>query len=141
MALIVSKSKFKRLEEIGESLINYESGKRCHHFSFILYKNRIISIGSNNKKTHPTNLINRKVSIRTGEDFSDQKYTCSEFNAILKLKRLTNVDTRKCILVNMRFDRNKNLSSSFPCMSCQNLLKYHNFKKIIWTDHKGDYYE
>lgn len=141
MVFPVSNIKFKRLEEIGESLIDFSSAKRCHHFSFILYKNKILAIGSNNQKTHPSNLKNPKISIRTGEDFSNQKYTCSEFHAILKLKRQTNIDSKKCVLVNMRFDRNGKLSYSRPCMSCQNLLKYHNFKKVIWTDNNGDYHE
>ena len=133
--------KFKRLEEIGESLIDYSSSKRCHHFSFILYKNRIVAIGSNNKKTHPTNLKNPKISTKTGENFSDQKFTCSEFSAILKLKRLTNIDSKKCTLVNIRYDRNKKLALAKPCMSCDNLLRYFLFKKIYSTNNKGEYEE
>jgi hypothetical protein len=90
-------NKFKRLEEISRSLVDYNSSKRCHHFSFILHKNKIISIGNNSKKTHPLNLKNRKTSLRTGEDFSDQKHICSEFSAINKLKNMTGKDPLKLI--------------------------------------------
>ena len=131
--------RFKRLEEISKSLLDFNSNKRCQHFSFILYKNRVISIGNNSKKTHPSNLKNRKTSLRTGEDFSDQKHICSEFSAINKLKNMTNIDTKKCVLVNLRYNRNGEIALSKPCMSCETLLKYFSFKRVIWTDNDGNY--
>jgi deoxycytidylate deaminase len=130
---------YKRLEEVARSLVGYNSDRRCRHFSFILYKNRLIATGTNNSKTHPMNLKNRKVSRVTGDDYSDQKQTCSEFNAILKLKRLTNIDTKKCNIINIRFDRNNNIAMAKPCMSCQSLLRYFEFKNIIYTDNSGNY--
>lgn len=141
MALTVNKSHFRRLEEIAESLIDWDDNIRCRHFSFILNKKRIVSIGMNQRKTHPTNLKNRKISKITGEDFSEQKHICSEFNAIIKLKRLTNIDTKKCTLINIRYDRNKKLALAQPCMSCDSLLAYHGFKKIIWSTNDGKYEE
>ncbi len=119
-------------------MTDFSNKKRCHHFSFILKKNRVISIGVNTKKTHPKNLINRKVSLKTGVDFSEEKHTCSEFNSILKLKNLTNIDTKKCVLVNIRIDKNNNTGHSKPCMSCENLLKFFEFKKILWTNKNGE---
>lgn len=130
---------YKRLEEIAQSLIEYNSHRRCRHFTFVLYKNRLIATGINSSKTHPLNLINRKISKVTGNDYSDQKQTCSELNAILKLKRLTNIDTKKCVLVNIRFDRNNRVAIARPCMSCQSLLRYFEFKSIIYTDNSGNY--
>ena len=137
--LSANKLHFKRLEDIAVSLINWNDPIRCRHFSFILNKKRIVAIGFNQQKTHPTNLKNRKVSVITGEDFSDQKHICSEFSAIIKLKNLTNIDTKKCTLVNLRYDRNKQLALASPCMSCISLLKYHEFKKVIWTNNSGEY--
>jgi hypothetical protein len=131
---------FSRLEEISKSLIDENCFKtRCRHFSFIIYKRKIISIGMNCNKTHPINLLNPKFSKENGLNFSDQKQVCSELNAILKLKRLTNIQTDRCTLVNLRYDKNKKLTLSKPCSSCENLLKYHNFKKIIWTNVDGEY--
>jgi deoxycytidylate deaminase len=131
------KIQLTRFEEIAKSLIDWGEEKRCRHFSFITYKKRIVSIGWNSPKTHPTNLKNRKISVRTGEDFSNQKHTCSEFHAIKKLKSLTNIDTKKCALVNIRYNRNKKIAMAKPCMSCINLLKFHEFKSILYTDNIG----
>ena len=130
---------FKRLEDIAQSLIDWNESIRCRHFSFILNKKKIVAIGTNQQKTHPTHLKNRKVSTRTGEDFSEQKHTCSEFSAIIKLKNLTNIDTKKCTLVNLRYDRNRKLALACPCMSCVSLLKYHEFKTIFYTNECGKY--
>lgn len=134
-----ARNSHKRLEEIAESLIDWNEEKRCKHFSFIIYKKRIVAIGTNQPKTHPVHLKNRKVSVRTGIDFSEQKHTCSEFNAIIKLKRLTNINTKKCSLVNLRYDKNKKISLARPCMSCSSLLKYFQFKNILFTDNNGTY--
>ena len=130
---------FDRLEDVALSLLDNHNANRCRHFSFIIYKNRLIATGLNCNKTHPLNLRNRKISRLTGEDYSNQKQTCSELNAILKLKRLTNIDTRKCTLVNLRYDRNDNKALAKPCMSCTSLLKYHNFKQVIWSTNNGGY--
>ena len=118
-----SKLQFKRLEELAISLIDTNKYKRCYHFSFIIYKKKIVSVGTNASKTHPANLKNRKISKRTGEDISEQKHTCSELNAICKFKKLTNIHTEKCTLINLRYDRNWNIAIAKPCMSCENLLK------------------
>jgi hypothetical protein len=128
----------QRLKDLAFSLMDSSSKKRCHHFSFIMHKGRIISIGQNNTKTHPINLINRKTSSKTGKDFSNEKHTCSEFNAILKFRKLTNINSSKCSIVNIRIDRNNNLAFAKPCMSCESLLKYFEFKNIYWSDHTGE---
>lgn len=128
---------FQKLEDIASSLLENHNANRCRHFSFILHKGRIISIGLNSNKTHPLNLRNRKISRITGEDYSSQKQTCSELSAILKLKRLTNIDTRKCTLINLRYDRNDKIAMAKPCSSCQSLLRYHNFKQVIWSTDNG----
>lgn len=128
---------FQRLEDIAQSLLDNHNANRCRHFSFILYKGRLIATGLNSIKTHPINLRNKKISKITGEDYTKQKQTCSELNAIVKLKRLTNIDTRKCTLINLRYDRNNKLAIAKPCMSCVSLLKYHSFKQVIWSTGYG----
>lgn len=79
------------------------------------------------------------MSVETGEDVSNQKYTCSEFNAINKLKNTSNIDIRKCVLVNLRYDRNKKLAYAKPCASCGSLLSYFRFKRVFYTNDKGNY--
>jgi hypothetical protein len=132
---------YKRLEKIASSLMRQTREKRCYHFSFAVYKGRVLAVGSNIQKTHPINLINRKVSQRTGVDFSEYKHICSEFNVVNKIKNLTNVNFKKCTLVNIRYDRNMRLALAKPCMSCQSLLSFFEFKRVVWTNNQGEYCE
>jgi hypothetical protein len=130
---------FTRLEDIAYSLFDLEKGKRSNHFSFVTYKNRIISIGQNKKKTHPTNLKNPKISRKTGENFSKEKHICAEFDAIKKLINTTNIPLKKCELMSIRIDRNNNISYSKPCDSCLNLLNFFDIKKVYYTDRIGEW--
>jgi hypothetical protein len=132
---------FKRFERIARDLIAITNNKRCYHFSFILFKRRVLAIGANIQKTHPVNLKNRKVSIRTGDDYSEFKHICSELNAINKLKKLTNINTKKCTLINIRYDRNMKIALAKPCMSCQSLLSVFTFKRVFWSNDEGGYCE
>lgn len=129
---------FNKIKEISYAL--YNKNPLNFHTSFIIHKGRIISIGVNNKKTHPGNLFNPKIN-RRGDDISPIKGTCSEFNAIIKLKNTTNFPTNKCILINARIDRNKLFNLARPCNSCQSLLRYFEFKHIFYTGEDGTFEE
>lgn len=126
---------FERLEEIAFALYDHEHPLRTFHVSFILQRRKILSIGINNVKTHPVNLLNPKFD-NQGQVFSD-KGTCSELNAISKLIRQTRVNTEICSLVNIRIDKNGKLNHSAPCLSCQSLIAHHGFKKVFFTNENG----
>ena len=54
---------FNKIIEVSYALINkHNADLRCRHFSFIIDRNRIISIGLNSLKTHPLNLKYRYVN-------------------------------------------------------------------------------
>ena len=131
----------KILEKIKEIAFAFDRElfpNRSLHLSFIIYKGRIISIGQNSKKTHPTNLKNKKIN-REGINISPIKGTCSELSAIKKLKALTNIPTDKCQLINIRINKNNQIRMSKPCVSCDNLLAYHSFQSVWFSDEKGEF--
>jgi len=122
---------------LTKALHELDSDLKCQHSSFIFHKNRIITIGKNSKKSNPTNRRNPKTGTN-GEQISD-KYTCSELNAFIKFKNLTNIDFSKTNLVTTRIDRNGEIRNSKPCTSCQNLIKFLNPKKIFYSiDSNGE---
>jgi len=133
-------NKFNKLIEISYALYDKSSDKRCQHFSFILFKNRIISIGQNSVKTHPINIRNSVVG-RDGSDLRHIKTTCSELAALIKLKNTTNIRYKKCVMVNVRIDRNKKINYSHPCAFCQSLLAYFNLKQVFFTNSFGKFEE
>lgn len=112
---------------------------RTWHFTAIWLKNRLLSVGINKKRTHPRNLLNKKFN-REGLDISGEKYSCSEIIAWLKLgKRRNTIDLNKCIMVNIRVDRNGNIGLSRPCKSCESLLQYIQPKKVYFTNEKSTF--
>ena len=77
--------KFKKLKEISLAMApKHPSDQRCRHFSFILHKKRILSIGFNSIKTHPLNLklnfVNKK-----NDPINNVVGTHSELSAVIKL--------------------------------------------------------
>ena len=96
---------------------------RCKHFSFLIKKNRIISIGWNNGfKTHP-------LANKYGHRFCSIH---SELHCISSFK-----NTNGLILVNVRIDSNGKLKCSKPCGPCQKMLIDFNITNIFYTTEKG----
>lgn len=125
---------FRKCTEISYALLKKHGNYRCKHFSFIFYKNRLITIGINNpNKTHPKNL---KIGFynRRGEDISHTIGVHSELSAILKLGE---EECSKYTLVNTRINRNLELDLSKPCEGCKSLLGQLNFKKIYYSTGNG----
>lgn len=131
---------FPRLIEIGYALFNpAEHEPRCFHMSAVIYKGRPISISTNSLRTHPINVRYNPIFNHSGQNITDSKGSCSEFLACQKLKRISNVDFNKCILVNIRINRRGELANSHPCFSCQSLLRYFSFKNVYFTNDRGNF--
>ena len=127
----------KRIIDLTFSLQDSNKTKcRCRHFSFILNKNKILSVGINNpKKTHPRN-IKYKYTGRYNNDISVYVGIHSEMSAII---RYGFEDCTNHILVNTRLNVANSISNSRPCSGCQNLLKQLNFKRVYYTNNNGSF--
>ena len=131
--------KFQKSVELSYALYDeVENGHRCKHFSLVFYKDRVITIATNNKKTSPWNLRNPKIN-RQGIDISHLKGSCSELRATLQLKRKTNIPYNKCVLINVRIDRNRQINIAKPCSGCFNLLKFTGYREIYYTNKIGNF--
>jgi deoxycytidylate deaminase len=127
---------FDKIIEVTYALINkHNADLRCRHFSFILDRNRIISIGMNSTKTHPMNLKYNYIN-KNKEKISDIVGTHSELNAVIKLGI---EDCSKLTLVNTRINRNNLLDHSAPCNGCSDMIKQLNFKNVYHTDSQADF--
>ena len=107
----------------------YPYKKRCRHFSFIFERNRLVSIGINNPKTHPMNLKYNYIGKKENK-INEVIGTHSELSAVIKIgfencKGLT--------IVNTRINRNNQLDYSYPCNGCCDMIKRMGFKKLIYT--------
>jgi deoxycytidylate deaminase len=122
---------FNKIIEVTYALINkHNADLRCRHFSFILDRNRIVSIGMNSTKTHPMNLKYNYIN-KNKEKISDIVGTHSELNAVIKLGE---EDCSRLTLVNTRINRNNLLDHSAPCSGCSDMIHQLNFKNVYYTD-------
>ena len=117
---------FNRWLEIARAMYEFDYELRCQHFSFLIYKGRILSIGRNSKKTNPNNF-----KVQIGDFF---RGTCSEFNAINKIKNKTNLPLSEMTMVNIRLNSFLQIRNSRPCSSCQKLLLTTGVKKVYHTN-------
>lgn len=112
--------------------------KHSRHVSFLLYRNRIASIGINNPfKTHPRN---RKYNFRgrNDEDISHFVGIHSELSAVIKLGE---EDLSKYDLVNVRINKNGNVSLSKPCNGCTDMINQLGIRKVLYTNDAGEFVE
>ena len=114
---------------------NYEL--RTQHFTFVVFKNKILTIGRNQKKSHSIHIKNPRIG-RNGNKIID-KSICSEWAALSKLKNTTNIPFNKITLINVRVDKNKNIKNSRPCTSCLSLCKFFDIRKIFYTNNSGNF--
>jgi deoxycytidylate deaminase len=125
---------FSKIVEVSYALINkHNADLRCRHFSFVLDKNKIVSIGLNSLKTHPKNLKYNYVN-KLNENISDIVGTHSELSAVIKLGE---EDCSGLTLVNTRINRNDELDFSAPCSGCCDMIKQLNFKNIYFSNNMG----
>lgn len=99
---------------------------RNRHFTFIVKRNRILSIGWNSTKTHPR--------------ANKYKYRFdaihSELSAVLKFKGNLS-DLRDCVLINSRINSLGIIGYAKPCKFCLDWLGNLNFRKIYYSSHEG----
>ena len=127
---------FNKIIEVSYALINkHNADLRCRHFSFILDRNRIISIGLNSPKTHPLNLKYNYIN-KNNQKISDIVGTHSELSAVIKLGE---EDCSGLTLVNTRINRNNQLDFSAPCFGCCDMIKQLNFKSVYYSNTKGNF--
>lgn len=122
--------KYENLIEKSFDLIELPNCKR-KHFSFVLWKKKIISVGWNNAwRTHP-------ISNKFGHRFNAIH---SELAAIKNMSRPVSF-LKECKLVNIRVNRHGLVLMSKPCGSCENMLKYFGIREIVYTNNDGKFVE
>jgi deoxycytidylate deaminase len=109
---------------------------RCRHFSFIFDGPRLVSVGLNSRKTHPSNLLYSYAG-RDGSSSSWSVGTHSEMNAVVK------ADTRHfrgMAIVNTRVNRRGELDYSRPCAGCMDMINKMGFGEVYYTTREGEFF-
>ena len=125
--MISDKIKIK-LIDISFSLINIPNSEK-KHFSFIVNRNKILSIGWNDSKvTHP---IAKRYGYWEGVRHS-------ELDAILKfLPHYKNL--KDCSLINVRVNSKGFIKQSKPCSICSKLIVNYGIGNVYHTNELGNF--
>ena len=119
----VQKKVMSRILQLTQNMKNIPKG-RARHFSFLVCKNTILSIGWNDyNKTHT---LAKKFGYYNGNIHS-------ELACIVSCQR----DLKNCIMVNTRIGHNNEYLMSKPCKHCQRLLLWYNIDNILYSTIEG----
>lgn len=120
--------KFTKLVKLSHQMLELPDSK-SKHFSFILMRNKILSVGYNLCfKSHP-------LAQRYGHRFNS---THAEL-AVIKNFPYSPSLLSKCKLVNIRIKANGQLSMAKPCKNCAKLLKDFDLTDIWYTNWQGEF--
>lgn len=115
----------KKIYDISLSLYNMPD-TRNKHFSFLVRRNKIISIGWNKAfQTHP-------IAAKFGHRFNCIHSELDVINNFPYPFRMLPLYT----LINVRV-KYKSLRISHPCLKCINMLKFFGLKDVIYSTDQG----
>lgn len=127
---MISKKLARKLFETANNLIHLPDA-RSKHFSFIVERNCILSVGWNKSfKTHP-------LAKRYGHRFSSIH---SELDAIKNFPYAP-ASLIYYKFVNLRIMGDGSVGLSKPCVHCQELLAKFGIEQIYYSDHDGNFHE
>ena len=116
---------------------------KVHIGCIAVYQNRIIGIGCNTNKTHPTQKYYNRYRI-DDNDFDNSESLLpklhAEINCINQLKHL-NINFSKVKLYIYRIRKDQPFGMARPCPSCMAAIKDLGIKNIYYTTNDGYSYE
>ena len=123
----------KILDLLGKVAIGVDGVNTSRHAAALVYKNDIVAIGVNQKKTHP---FQKRYQKR-----ADCTWLHSEIDAIKKALRTVKVDDLgKYTLYVARVRKDMSWGDSKPCSGCMKAIIDFNIRSVFYTC-EGDYYE
>jgi len=103
---------------------------RSRHAAAIIYRNRIISVGTNHLKTHPFQIKYRRRP--------DAIYLHAEVAAIKRaIRHLSEKELKRSTLVSVRVKYDHNMNPRFgmskPCEGCQRAIAEFGIRYVYYT--------
>ena len=122
----------KHLQLIAEDLAPVSNARLA---AALLYKNKIVSVGCNQDKSHPFAFEYSKNP--------EAIYLHAETDCILKAKkRLGERELARSTLVVVRVKSGCNGGREFglarPCLGCSNCIEDHNIRRVIYTENSTE---
>lgn len=103
---------------------------RSRHAAAIIYRNRIVALGTNHFKTHPFQIKYRRTP--------DAIYLHAEVAAIKRaIRQLSEKELKRAVLVSVRVKYDHGLQPRFgmskPCEGCQRAIVEFGIRRVYYT--------
>lgn len=113
-----------------KSLAETADDHRSRHAAAIIYRNRIVALGTNHFKTHPFQIKYRRTP--------DAIYLHAEVAAIKRaIRHLSEKELRRSILISVRVKYDHHLRPRFgmskPCEGCQRAIAEFGIHRVYYT--------
>lgn len=104
----------------GAKKLHVHTPHNTFHYSFIIKKRSIVSVGYNNRsKTHP-------LAEKFGYEYPNLH---SELACLIN----ANMDAGDCYMINIRFGKGGDIRNSRPCKNCQKVLRHYDMPIVYST--------
>lgn len=131
---VKTKINFEKLTKLYDDIYDVRPYKKIKMVSFLLYKGKIVSFGTNSEKTSVKQNYYRKKAI--GEDYEYDKRH-SEVDCLNKIT--ANVNLKKCELVVISKKNDGSFRLAKPCPICQRAIKDYGIKKVWFTTYENGF--
>jgi len=129
----------QKIIEISKALKPADFDARCWHTTFAFRKGKLLAIGVNKPRhTHPKNL---EFDYRSMREVPSKKTASviGTHSEMICLLRLGFEDVSRITFFNVRIDRNGEANLARPCSGCLHALQSLNFRKLYFTNSKGEF--
>lgn len=123
----------KNLMRVARSVAMTSNFGRIKIGAVVADKKHIISVGANEKKTHPLQKFYNENNVEYGKSDHLKHHIHAEISCIINAKH----DLRGCTMYIFREDRNGDLNMCRPCKACYQMIKDAGISKIVYTIPNG----
>jgi deoxycytidylate deaminase len=125
-----------RIKDLTQELKHCCTGRNYRHLSFLVWRNKILSVGFNSSNIHPKV---QKMNIYNNYADGSEKGLHSEASALIVNYKGDIADLKYCTLVNTRISKTGQFGMSCPCISCQQLISFCGIKRVLFTNSQGEW--
>lgn len=125
----MNKTLAKRTTDLAMAICPLNLERRTSHIAFLVKQGKIVRIGLNSAKSHPSSLYH---------GYKDYQHTGlhAELNVCLKSGK---ENLKKYKMVVIRVNRNNQLENSKPCPGCQSVIKQFNVGEVWYSNSEGNF--
>ena len=124
---------------LAKNASTFSDYNKIHIGAVLVYKNKVLSVGWNTKRTSPMQNKYNKYRVFTDGSEIESNATHAEMSTLIATKYMDNVNWDKCSLFVYSEKKNGGIRLTSPCSACRMALKERGIDNIYYTNNYGGY--